>query len=67
MILFLFSIFNMKKLFSIVSPPTFHLVPRSLDYSVLFSIFDKVFGSELHPTNPDPIYCDTKLTLNISN
>ena len=30
MILFLFSIFNMKKLFSIVSPPTFHLVPRSL-------------------------------------
>ena len=30
MILFLFSIFNMKKLFSIVSPPTFHLAPRSL-------------------------------------
>ena len=32
-ILFLFSIFNMKKLFSIVSPPTFHLAPRSLDMS----------------------------------
>ena len=30
MILFLFSIFNMKKLFSIVSPPTFHLAPRPL-------------------------------------
>ena len=30
MILFLFSIFNMKTLFSIVSPPTFHLAPRSL-------------------------------------
>ena len=30
MILFLFSILNMKKLFSIVSPPTFHLAPRSL-------------------------------------
>ena len=30
MILFLFSIFNMKKSFSIVSPPTFHLAPRSL-------------------------------------
>ena len=29
-ILFLFSIFYMKKLFSIVSPPTFHLAPRSL-------------------------------------
>ena len=29
-ILFLFSIFNMRKLFSIVSPPTFHLAPRSL-------------------------------------
>ena len=32
MILFLFSIFNVKKLFSIVSPPTFHLAPRSLQY-----------------------------------
>ena len=31
MIQFLFSIFNMKKLFSIVSPPTFHLAPRSLN------------------------------------
>ena len=30
MILCLFSIFNMNKLFSIVSPPTFHLAPRSL-------------------------------------
>ena len=30
MILFLFSIFNMNKLFSVVSPPTFHLAPRSL-------------------------------------
>ena len=30
MILFLFSIFNMKKLFLIVSPPTFHLAPRSM-------------------------------------
>ena len=30
MILFLFSIFNMKTLFSTVSPPTFHLAPRSL-------------------------------------
>ena len=29
-VLFLFSIFNMKKLFSIVSPPTFHLTLRSL-------------------------------------
>ena len=29
-ILFLFPIFNMKKLFSIVSPPTFHLAPQSL-------------------------------------
>ena len=29
-LLFLFSIFNMKKIFSIVSPPTFHLAPRSL-------------------------------------
>ena len=28
-VLFFFSIFNMKKLFSIVSPPTFHLAPRS--------------------------------------
>ena len=35
MILFLFSIFNMKKLFSIVSPPTFHLAPRSLVLHVL--------------------------------
>ena len=32
MILFLFSIFNMKKLFSIVSPVTFHLAPRSLPW-----------------------------------
>ena len=31
MILFLFSIFNVKELFSIVSPPTFHLAPRSLE------------------------------------
>ena len=30
MILFLFSILNMKKLFSTLSPPTFHLAPRSL-------------------------------------
>ena len=29
-LLFLFSIFNMKKIFPIVSPPTFHLAPRSL-------------------------------------
>ena len=32
MILFLFSIFDTKKSFSIVSPPTFHLAPRSLKY-----------------------------------
>ena len=31
MIVFFFSIFNMKKIFSIVSPPTFHLAPRSLN------------------------------------
>ena len=31
MILLLFSISNMKKSFSIVSPPTFHLAPRSLE------------------------------------
>ena len=29
-LLFLFSIFNMKKIFPIVSPPTFHLAPRPL-------------------------------------
>ena len=31
MILSLFSIFNMKKIFSIVSLPIFHLAPRSLN------------------------------------
>ena len=35
MILFLFSIFNIKKLFSVVSPPTFHLAPRSLNFAEL--------------------------------
>ena len=38
MILFLFSIFNMKKIFSIVSPPTFHLAPRSLDIYLCIAV-----------------------------
>ena len=35
---FLFSIFNMKKLFWIVSPPTFHPAPRSLVYNFNHSL-----------------------------
>ena len=44
MILFLFSIFNMKKLFSIVSPPTFHLAPRSLKWIQIPLKSRKFFG-----------------------
>ena len=40
MILFLFSIFNMKKLFSIVSPPTFHLAPRPLVLENIFVLWE---------------------------
>ena len=43
MILFLFSIFNMKKSFSIVSPPTFHLAPRSLTCLVKLRVLQFVY------------------------
>ena len=40
MILFLFSIFKMKKLFSIVSPPTFHLALQSLTHLIFCNDID---------------------------
>ena len=47
-VLFLFSIFNMKKLFSIVSPPTFHLTPRSL-YIFIFFCYKKRYTAYTLP------------------